>query len=128
MSVTQLDLTVSYKKEQIHLSSWAHLPLHVSETQKPCTRSCLTGRGRESCFQGTKGRKGMYRLRVPQKPDLQSNLLKNGSLVSLVKGFISKLIQSRGQHSFSIMGHTESIIDFMGHAVSFTTIQLCCGL
>lgn len=59
----------------------------------------------------------MYRLRVPQKPDLQSNLLKNGSLVSLVKRFISKLIQSRGQHSFSIMGHTESIIGLVGHAV-----------
>ena len=64
----------------------------------------------------------------PQKPDLQSDLLKNGSVVSLVKCFISKLVPSRGQHSFPIMGHTESVIGFMGHAVSFITIQLCCGL
>ena len=67
---------------------------------------------------------GMYAM---QKLDLQSDLLKNGFLVSLGNYYISQLIQPRGQHNFSIMGHTVNIIGFVGHIVSFKTTHLCCG-
>lgn len=57
--------------------------------------------------------------------DLQSNLLKNGSLVSLGKCYISQLIQLRGQHNFSAIGHRVNTLGFTGHLASFTMTQLC---